>query len=97
MAIDVTSQEGYKRRYVFDDADVTVPILSIGLMTEEDNDVLFQKRGGKIIHLPTGQEIEFEKKHGVYWIKFDVDMDILDPDYDKSTNNQSGFVRPGTP
>ena len=95
MKIDVVSQEGHERTYVFDDADVAVPILSIGLATEDDNDVLFQKRGGESIHLPTRHEIAFEKKHCGYWIKFGIDARILEPPKDPETNTDS--VRPGTP
>ena len=100
MAIDLVSQEGYNRTYTFDDADVTVPILSIGLMAEDENDVTFfaksRNRGGKIHHLPTGEEIMFDKKYGVYWILFDVDEDILQPDT-VNTNSNMDFHRHGDP
>ena len=48
LTVDAESMEGYRRRIVFDDADVSIPILSIGLMTDNDNDVLFKKKGGKL-------------------------------------------------
>ena len=79
LTVDAESMEGYRRRIVFDDADVSIPILSIGLMTDNDNDVLFQKKGGKIIQLPTGEEIAFIRMHGVYFVELKFDMDILEP------------------
>ena len=79
MVVDAESLEGYKRRITFQDTDVTLPILSIGLMTDDDNDVLFQKRGGKSIHNPTGEIIEFTRMHGVYFIEPKFDHDLLTP------------------
>ena len=39
----------------------------------------FQKCGGKIIHNPTGEVIEFVRMHGVYFIELKFDHDILHP------------------
>ena len=91
--IPATSMEGYERTFTFDDADVTVPILSIGKLTDNDNDVLFQKRGGKIIHVPSGEEIHFKRMHGVYFIIFNVNRALLKPPLVPKPD----FTRPGTP
>ena len=79
MQIDVTSMEGHARTFRFKHADVTVPIMSIGLLADHDNDTLFQKRGGKIIHVRRGEIIHFQRMHGVYFVKFKVDAHILNP------------------
>ena len=79
MTVEAESEEGYKRTYTFQNADVTVPILSIGLLTYDGNDVLCQKRGGNIIHVPSGEEIAFVRRHCVYFIKFKFDWDGLQP------------------
>ena len=79
MVIPAVSLEGHKRTYTFDDADVTVPILSNGKLTDDGNDVLFQKRGGKIIHLETGEIIHFKRMHGVYGITMNINNELPRP------------------
>ena len=70
FTVEAESMEGYKRKYTFQNADVTVPILSIGKLTDDEHDVMFKKHGGKIIHVPTGEEIHFIRRHGVYFIQY---------------------------
>ena len=52
MAVDRKAIEGYRRRIVFGDAGVSMPMLSTGLMTDNGNDVPSQQEGGKIIIIP---------------------------------------------
>ena len=73
---------------------MTVPILSIGKLTDDDNDVLLQKRGGKIIHLPTGETMAVEKRYGVYWIILEMDEHVLQP---KDLLEDQDFHGPGAP
>ena len=93
MVIPATSLEGYERVFTFDDADVTVPILSIGKLTDDGNDVLFQKRGGKIIHIASGEIIHFKRMHGVYFITFNINSALLKP----PPVPIADFRRPGIP
>ena len=93
MTVDAESLEGYRRRITFDDANVSIPSLSIGLMTYCDNDLLFQKKGGKIIHVPSGEEIAFVRRHGVYFIKFKFDWHILQPNVPEAAEQDFGAGR----
>ena len=55
-----------------DNADVTMLILSNGLMAEDENGATFfaksRSREGKIHHLPTGEELMFDKTYGVFFL-----------------------------
>ena len=43
FVVNVETKKAHERQVKFTNADVTVPILSTGLMTEEDNDVEYRK------------------------------------------------------
>ena len=60
-------------------------------MTDDNNDVLFQKKGGKIIHIPTGEIIEFVRVHGVYFLELRFDHDLRQPKTDDPTNAKPDF------
>lgn len=79
MTAQAESKEGHKRSYTFQNADVTVHIIATGLRTDEDNDVLCQKRGGEFIRVPTGEAIAVERRHGVCFIELLWDWHILQP------------------
>ena len=46
--VEAEPEEGYKRVYTFQNADVTVPILSTGRMADHDHTSTFKKDGGFI-------------------------------------------------
>ena len=79
------SQEGVKRRFVWQVTDVNRPILSVSRLTEDGDDVRFWKnrKGGRIICGQTGQEMRFRSKHGVYVL----DLWVM--------NNPDGNAPPG--
>lgn len=90
MTVQAQSEESRTRTYTFQNAPVTAPILSIGKLTDDDNDVLFQTRGGNIIHVSSGEEIAFVRRHGVYFIKLNIDWRILQPEEPETAAQDSG-------
>lgn len=45
MSVLVETQEGHKRTFTLKNADVAIPILSAGLLCDDDHDALFKKVG----------------------------------------------------
>ena len=71
---------------------VTVPILSVRKLVRDNHNVWFEKHGGYILNLTTGEKIPFFEFQGVYYLK----MKILPPDTSSSvrSENEPDFHRP---
>ena len=54
---------------MFQNADVTMPILSTGNLADEENDIMYSKRGGKNIDLTNVDNKHVIRKRGVYFLK----------------------------
>ena len=64
--------DGTKRTRIFYEADVDMPILSVGELSREGtngSEVRFRKRDGYIEDLWSGQQMPFVKRQGVYFVK----------------------------
>ena len=79
FTVPFQTQEGHQRKVTFENADVTVPILSGGKLADEDNALTFLKWGGWVQGLHTGDISKFVRAHGVYWIKLVCEDGVLKP------------------
>ena len=48
MTINFESQEGHHRTFTFKNADVAIPIISPGLLADDNHDALFRKKRGHV-------------------------------------------------
>ena len=64
--IQVTTGEGHLCGLKFQSADVNRPIMSVPRLTENGHNCVFNKDGGTITYLKTGQKTHFYRKGGVY-------------------------------
>ena len=84
------SAEGNEVTQTFGDADVDMPIMSVGELSSNGtlgSTVLFNEHDGHIIDIKTDATSKFYKRRGVYFMKIYVPKDKnLSPD----------FTRPGT-
>ena len=70
--------EGEKQTTRFLNSDqVSFPILSTGLETDDDKIVVYHKRGGSTLDTNTGTLSHFVRKQGVYWQLMVVNEDVL--------------------
>ena len=76
MTIPAKTEDGHAYDFNFKNAPVTMRIISTGLLTDEDDDVLYKKTHGTILH-PDGSTSNFYRIWGVYFIKLRVPMDYL--------------------
>ena len=79
MSVNFESLEGHQKTFTFKNADVAIPILSTGLLTDDDHESTFRKKDGGLTHVPTIQTIKFFRMYGVYFFRFKVDKSILAP------------------
>ena len=56
-----------------------MPILSVGKLTDDDNDVLIQKEVGKSHTYLRERSYRWKTRYGVYWIIVELDENILEP------------------
>ena len=73
--------------------NVKVPILSVRKLVRDNHNVWFEKHGGYILNLNTGEKIPFFEFQGVYYLK----MKMLPPDFPSSQlcSDQPLFARQG--
>jgi len=64
------TENGVKAKMEIQVAEVTRGLASIPQMVEEDNDVVFSKRGSNIKNMPTGTITPMRKANGV--MEFDL-------------------------
>ena len=88
MTIPCTTQEGHRKTFVFQNADVTLPILSTSNMADSDNDILYQKHGGKVAEVSTNKFSEFDRHGNVYFMKVYLKKQAF-------RKPKPGFARPG--
>ena len=88
--LEAVSTEGNKVVQTFEDADVDMPIMSVGELSsngELGSNVLFGEHDGHIIDIKTSATSKFHRRRGVYFMKIYVPKNkSIDPD----------FIRPGT-
>ena len=70
--LDFVTKEGHHRTVTFQNGDVAFPILSTGLICDQGNEVTYNARGGRITCTATGEEDEFIRALGVYWIELQL-------------------------
>ena len=80
------------RKTTFQNAEVGLPIFSIGQVAKDKHRVIFDEDEGVIVHKPTGKEIPFIMRNGVYFIKMRVPRALVQPN--EGQPNQS-FGRRG--
>ena len=86
--LEALSAEGNRLSQTFEDADVDMPIMSVGELSangELGSNVLFGKRDGYIIDIKTNATSKFYRRRGVYFMK----LYVL-----KDKQAESDFVRP---
>ena len=54
------------------------PMLSTGLICDENNDACYNAKGGNIICNETGEEDSFIRALGVYWIEMEIPKDMCE-------------------
>ena len=82
--VDFWTQEGHARQITFQNANVSFPILSTGRIADNNNTIWYDKDGGEIVDMQTGETSRFVRAMGVYWIQ----MALTPP-------SAEGFGRPG--
>ena len=81
--ITMKMEDGVVKRIRFQIADVTRILVSVGKVTKAGNQVVMEKKGGKVIE-PNGRQFNMEMENGVYIMKCWV----------KTEGNDSRFPRP---
>ena len=81
MHIQFWTPDGQQRVTTFQNAAVGMPILSIGLITDEGNDVTFTKNGGYILQKDTGFKTQMVRRLGVYFVQLRVPRKFVDPGF----------------
>jgi hypothetical protein len=88
--LEALSIEGNPISQTFEDADVDMPIMSVGELSgngELGSNVLFGERDGHVIDIKTLATSKFYKRRGVYFMKIYMRKD---------RRGDAGFARPGT-
>lgn len=67
--MDFRTQEGHLKGIIFKNANVSFPILSTGRIADNNNKVWYDRNGGDIVNLDSGETSRFIRAMGVYWIK----------------------------
>ena len=101
FAVSGLTDEGHEANISFVDADVDMPIISVGQLAKEGKkgtDVSFSKRGGTIRDTDTGRVTRFIKKQGVYFIRLRIRRaPMKDIGGDDIVMANMDFVRPALP
>ena len=63
------TDEGVQIGQTFQMADVTRPLCSVGRMTDQNNMVIFGRKGGYILNLVDWSAIYFPRNQGVYTLR----------------------------
>ena len=71
------TQEGHPYTTTFQNAEVSMPILSTGRMADSGCTSTFKKDGGTIHHEPSNAVSHFIRCHGVYFVNMVVDPELL--------------------
>ena len=71
--------DGRMRTSTFQNAEVGLPMFSINTITREDHRVWFEHDCGAVVHKPTGHEMPFIARAGVYFIKMRVPRGLVKP------------------
>ena len=66
QTLPVALENGVRASAVFQVADVSRPLMSVGKVCEMGNRVLFGAGGGHILNIASGEATPFYKKDGVY-------------------------------
>ena len=94
--LHVYMTDGTRARMVMQITDVNRSLASVGLICENNNEVIFRKDGGVIRDLKTGKEIKFDRKGGVYALQVWVQTELEGKAAPILESFISGFGRPGT-
>ena len=78
--------DGSTLKIPFQDADVQCPIISVKDFLKVGSMVKFKNEGG-IIKLPDGRVMQFQERHGVYFILLDLGVDHDNEDGEDVTDN----------
>ena len=102
VEVQGVTEQGHKLNVVFQDAEVGMPILSVGELTDTQHKVDFEHDGGEIIHKPTQTITPFIRRAGVYFVKLLVPRDAVQKQQDEDAmqvdaDRPSSFGRRGAP
>ena len=64
--IQACTEEGDNTAVLFQIADVSKPLVSVGSICEKGNRVVFGRSGGVVKNLQSGKEIPFYRRNGIY-------------------------------
>lgn len=64
--IQACTEEGENTSVLFQIADVSKPLVSVGSICEKGNRVIFGRSGGVVKNLQSGSEIPFYRRNGIY-------------------------------
>ena len=95
IVTDCKTEEGHKRTVHWEHADVDLPILSTGKMTDGGNFLGYHDTGGIIYHPPTREKSNMIKRGGVYWTKLFFKKSLMSSAFNGQCSNP-GFARQGT-
>ena len=76
MSVPTTTDSRHDYNFQSKHAPVTMPIVSTGLLADEDGDVLYRKNDGVIFH-PDGSQSKFVRLWGVGFTKLKVPTAFL--------------------
>ena len=86
FTITAQTSEGHEMRTTFVDADVDMPIISGAVLYDDDNDIVFSRNGGVVLHAD-GRQSRFIKRRGVYFMQLRIKRPA-------TQSIDTGFARP---
>ena len=89
-ALKVQTNEGKDTAVVYQIADVSRPLTSVGKTCDKGSWVVYTQEGGFIMNLHTGERTSFERKGGIY----QLDLCVKDEDM-RGGEHSSSFPRQG--
>ena len=68
--LETVSEDGSTQlSQTFQIADISRPLTSVGELADAGNLVVFGRKGGFIVNSDTGRRLNFQREHGVYFLK----------------------------
>ena len=79
-SIQVVSDEGLDRKLSFEVTGVHKVLLSVSVICDKGHEVYFNKTGGQIVNMTTGEIINMKRVNGVYVIRLKIKPPVGSPD-----------------
>ena len=92
--VEGVTEQGHQVSVTFQDADVGMPILSVGELTDTKHKVDFEDYGRETLHKPTGTVTPVVRKLGVCFVKLFVPRSAVetggDMEVDEGRSSSAG-------